>query len=318
MRVGQNPAKFVKTVAQPAPITATVVSCVPFLSGFYEQNLEVLKACIHSLHSNRKRQFDLMVFDNHSCREVRDFLVDAHEKGMIQTLVLSEENIGKIGAWNFMFGAAQGRYIAFCDSDVYFRPGWLDASLELFDCFPNVGMVTGRPTRTQEEYLSATLAWGRGQGEACFREGVLLDWDTYFEHTNSLGLPEDKAREEFHAGKDYLLTCGGKSAFAGAGHFQFIAKKEVLDRIFPIPSEKPMRGEPLLDQTVNELGYLRLSTVEPYVLHMGNQVPASVTQPKELRVPKPWLKSLANIPLLRSILMRMYGAIFHIYFNNVD
>ncbi|MDO9130434.1 MAG: glycosyltransferase family A protein, partial [Anaerolineales bacterium] len=141
MRVGHNPARFVEKVAQPAEVTVTVVNCIPFLSGYYEQSLEVLKACLISIHANTPEAHDLMVFDNHSCREVRQYLQEAYEQGIIQYLVLSDKNIGKIGAWNFMFGAAQGKYVAFADGDVAFRPGWLSASLALFEAFPNVGMV---------------------------------------------------------------------------------------------------------------------------------------------------------------------------------
>src|SRR5512141_981510 len=147
MRVGHNPARFIEKVAQPAGITVTVVNYIPFLSGYYEQSLEVLKAVVESLHATRESEhpYDVMVFDNHSCAEVRAYLQEATAAGKIQYLVLSNTNIGKIGAWNYMFGAAQGKYVAFADGDVGFRPGWLSASLELFETFPNVGMVTARP-----------------------------------------------------------------------------------------------------------------------------------------------------------------------------
>ncbi len=169
MRVGHNPARFVEKVAQPAEITLAVVNCIPFLSGYYEQSLEVLKACISSIHSSTPEAHDLMVFDNRSCREVRDYLQSAYEQGMIQTLVLSDKNIGKIGAWNFMFGAAHGRYVVFADGDIGFRPGWLKASLDLFAAFPNAGMVTARPLRSPMEYSSATLEWAQKQKSRCIR-----------------------------------------------------------------------------------------------------------------------------------------------------
>jgi hypothetical protein len=318
MRIGQNPAKFVQSVSQPARITATVVCCIPFLSGFYEKNLDVLKACISSLDMNRESPIDLMVFDNHSCRQVRSYLYDTYEQGIIQYLILSDTNIGKIGAWNFMFGASQGEYIAFSDSDVFFRPGWLSESLKLFKRFPNVGMVTGRPTRTPVEYLSSTLSWGRSLGDPSFKEGTLMDWETFVEHTRSLGHSDDAASKEYNSGKDYLLTYDGSTAFAGASHFQFIARKKVLNEIFPLPSEKPMRGEPMLDKTVNDLGYLRLSIKNPLVLHMGNRVPDFIQLPNRRRKPKRWLRSFVNIRFFRYILMHIYGAIFRIYFNNVD
>jgi len=152
MRVGHNPARFVEKVAQPAEITVTVVNCIPFLSGYYEQSLDVLKMVIDSLNATRAEAhpYDVMIFDNHSCAEVREYLKEASDQAKIQYLIFSDTNIGKIGAWNFIFGAAQGKYVVFSDGDILYRPGWLQASLELFETFPNVGMVTARPYRASE------------------------------------------------------------------------------------------------------------------------------------------------------------------------
>jgi glycosyltransferase involved in cell wall biosynthesis len=317
MRVGQNPAKFVKQVAQPAEVTVTVVSCIPFLSGFYEQSLEVLRACLNSIHENTSLPHDLLVFDNRSCREVRDYLRQAYEQGLIQYLVLSDKNIGKIGAWNFMFGAAQGKYIAFADSDIYFRPGWLEASLELFETFPNVGMVTARPLRTLLEFSSATLDWARRQPEGTLEEGSFLDWETYWEHAQSLGHSEAKARQEYSAGKDYRLSVQGKIAFVGAAHFQFLARREILKEIFPLPSQYPMRGEGALDITINARGLLRLTTARPLVWHMGNRLSEALPRPKATRPAALWTRFL-NLSLVRRTLLWLYGRIFRLYFFHVD
>ncbi|MFH2104580.1 MAG: glycosyltransferase [Chloroflexota bacterium] len=318
MRIGQNPAKSVETVPQPADITVTVVNCLPFLSGFYAQSLEVLKACLYSLRQNTDQPFDLMVFDNHSCQEVRQFLVQAQEQGVIQYLILSDKNIGKIGAWNYMFGAAQGRMVAFCDSDIYFRPGWLEASLELFQTFPNVGMVTSRPLRTPMEFSSATLKWGEQQPPGVLTKGTFLDWDTYIEHTNSIGMPIEKSRDEYEQGNDYLLTQDESRAYAGAAHFQFVARKEVLQRIIPLPSVKPMRGERALDIAINDLGYLRLCTEKALVSHYGNRLPESLsTAPPFSGNIKPVIMRLIWAPGIRHVLMWLYNRIFKLFFENV-
>ena len=58
MRVGHNPARFVEKVAQPAEITVTVVNCIPFLSGYYEQSLDVLKTVVESLTRLAKEMGD--------------------------------------------------------------------------------------------------------------------------------------------------------------------------------------------------------------------------------------------------------------------
>lgn len=318
MRMGHNPARFVEKVAQPADVTVTVVNCIPFLSGFYAQSLDVLKACLASIWENTDYLYDLMVFDNHSCQEVRGFLNEAYEQGRIQYLVLSDENIGKIGAWNFMFGAAQGKYTVFADGDICFRPGWLAASLELFETFPNVGMVTARPLRTPMQYSAATLEWARRQAPGTYEEGQFLDWETFWEHAQSTGYTEEKARSEFPKGRDYRLNYGGKTALVGATHFQFMACSETLKKTIPLPSEQPMRGERALDIAVNEMGYLRLTTEKPLVWHMGNALPGSVLASAHTPKRKPLLRRLLWLPVIRHAMLWLHNQIFRLYFFNVE
>jgi glycosyltransferase involved in cell wall biosynthesis len=317
MRLGQNPAKYISTVAQPAPVTVTVVNCIPLLSGFHAQSLDVLKACLSSLRENTDNPFDLMVFDNHSCREVREYLGNAFEQGVIQYLVLSDTNIGKIGAWNFMFGAAQGKYVAFSDSDIYFRPNWLSASLELFDAFPDVGMVTGRPLRTRMELSTATLEWGREESHG-MEEGAFLDWDTYKEHEISLGHPDEDIHTQFQSSNDFRLSRGGHRAYIGAGHFQFLTLKSVLDQVMPLESDKPMRGESIIEAEVNRLKYLRLCTDKPYVMHMGNRVSENFQPSRSLQHQPPFLRKLLWSRPVRYVLLGAYSNIFRWYFENVE
>ncbi len=315
MRVGHNPARFVENVDQPAEITVCVVNCIPFLSGYYEQSLDVLKVVVESLHATRVPEYpyDVMLFDNHSCKEVRDYLKQAADEGKIQYLVLSDVNIGKIGAWNFMFGAAQGETIVFSDGDIEFRPGWLPASLELFEAFPNVGMVTARPLRTPMEYSSATLEWARQAGS--ITEGCLLPWETVWEHVRSLAVSEEAARAEYPKGIDYQVKSGGRTAFIGAAHFQFTARRELLHKIIPLPSEQPMRGERRLDIAVNEMGFLRLTTEQALVSHLGNRLLVSSGKSKT-PTKKGLLRTLLWLPGIRHVLLWMHNQIFRLYFIN--
>ena len=64
MRLGQNPAKFVKTVAHPARVTVAVLNYIPFVSGYYEQLPKVLDVCLRSIREGAADvDYDLMVFD---------------------------------------------------------------------------------------------------------------------------------------------------------------------------------------------------------------------------------------------------------------
>lgn len=318
MRVGHNPARFIEKVAQPAEITVAVVNCIPFLSGFYEQSLDILKIVIDSLNATRNEAhpYDVMLFDNHSCAEVRAYLKEVCDQGKIQYLVLSDTNIGKIGAWNTIFGAAQGKYIVFSDGDIQFRSGWLSASLELFETFPDVGMVTARPLRTPMEYSSVSLEWAKRTG--VLEEGRFLDWETFWEHVESLGQEEDKARQDYASGSEYRVTYDGQVAFIGATHFQFMARREVLQKIIPLPSEQPMRGERALDIAINKMSLLRLTTERPYVRHLGNILPSTDLKLATLPRRKSLLRRVLMLNPIRSFLLWLHNRIFRLYFFNVD
>jgi GT2 family glycosyltransferase len=316
MRVGHNPARFVDKVDQPAAITVAVVNCIPFRSGSYEQSLEVLKVVVECLHATREEPhpYDVMIFDNHSCAEVRAYLKGAHDQGKIQYLVLSDKNVGKIGAWNFMFGAAQGEYVVFSDGDIGFRPGWLNASLDLFETFPNVGMVTARPLKTPKAYSTATFEWA--QREGVLEEGRFLSREIYWEHARSIERLKDEG-DPSQPVRMSRVTYSGKIAYAGAAHFQFMCRRKTLQQIIPLQSNYPMRGERALDIAINQMGLLRLMTEQALVWHMGNRLTADA-QITETPPKKSLLKKFLYLPGVRRLLLWLNNRIFRLYFLNVE
>src|SRR5512135_1252910 len=223
MRKGQNPSKFVKAVSRPESITVALLNYIPFLSGFYAETLEVLKACLQSARHDAGLPFDLMVFDNGSCAEARDFLVSEKEAGRIQYLILAEKNVGKGGAWNVILPGAPGEIIAYTDSDVLFSPGWLKRSVEILETFPNVGMVTARPFRTPLEFIESTLKWARDN--ATLEEGQFIPWERFLEFNLSLGQTEEENKKVYAETKHWKITYKGVTAMAGASHWQFVANK---------------------------------------------------------------------------------------------
>ena len=206
-RIGQNPAKFVKDVAKPARITVAVLNYIPFLSGFYAEMDGVLKACLNSIYKTQLNEdFDILVFDNGSCDEIKQFLLKEQAEGRIQYLYLSEKNLGKGGAWNIIFDGAPGEIIAYTDNDCVFTPDWLEKSIRILETYPNTGMVTARPFRTKEELYSATLEWAEKTEDVLHEEGDLIPYDVFREFDLSLGQSEEEIAEHYQATTDHRLT----------------------------------------------------------------------------------------------------------------
>lgn len=314
MRIGQNPAKFVKHVSRPERITAAVLNYIPFLSGFYAESLDVLRACLLSLRNSPGLPFDLMVFDNGSCPEARDFLVAEKEAGHIQYLILSEKNVGKGGAWNIILAGAPGEIIAYSDSDVLFSPGWLSRSVEILEKFPNVGMVTARPFRTPPQLFEGTLRWARDR--AHLEEGQLIPWETFLEFNLSLGQSEDENRRAYSETRDWRIQYQGVSAFAGASHWQFTAYKSRLQEFLPFDMDKPMGQVRELDRRMNDAGLLRLMVSDALAMNMSNTLGYLRGDLKKGRTTSAISagRRLLNFGPVKRTLLAAYNAIFRWYY----
>ncbi len=320
MRVGQNPAKSLTQAPKPRRITAVLLTHVPYLSGYYAQSLEVFRATLESLWQHTAEDLDVLVFDNASGPEMRAYLRQAQRAGRIQYLILSQRNMGVVGAWNIAFQAAPGEIIAYADGDVFFRPGWLPAALRILETFPRVGMVTARPFAAEPSLWSATRAWAERDPEAHAEWGRFVPWEVFRDFNVGLGQPEAQVRAAYEQARFLRITYRGVTALAGASHWQFVAYKRVLQTVLPLDYTRPMGSDVRnLDRALNQRGYLRLMTPEPWVDHMGNtlppdaraflgQTPAASRSAAAAPGPR-W----AYWPPVRKVLLAVYHRIFRLY-----
>ncbi len=314
-RLGQNPAKFVEGIAQPAPVLVAVISYLPFLRGYYHQGLEVLKVCLESVRRHTQGDYDLMVFDNASCREVREFLLAEHQSGGLQYLLLSETNLGKVGAWNFIFGAASGEYLAYADSDVYFCPGWLERHLQIFDAYPGVGSVTGQPRRQRRDFTQNTIRALPAHPDIQVDLGDHIPRTWIEDHDRSLGKVEEGGANL--PAEDYRLTCRGVPAYVTAQHYQFVIRSELARSMVPFRTNRPMGADVAqFDAALDARNLLRLAVADRLAIHMGNtleiapQLPA-VAAPRAAQ-PRGRFWDMAWV---RRLLLGIHDRIFRLYYR---
>ena len=275
MRTGKNPAKAGIPAYQPQKLGVALIVYIPFIEGYFEHSLEILNYQIESLRATTPRQYDLLIFDNGSCPQAVAQLKQLHEQKKVDWLVLSQHNLGKAGAWNWIFSAMPNPLICYADSDVLFRPGWLESSLEVMEAFPLAGMVAAQPNFFD-------VMQGEGKAHLSLESDPHFELEDYWpaksvidEYCFGIGADSELAAPFYANPLPSILNRESRvRAVIGASHMQFLTTREVARQLVPLPATKGLlRAETMsLDYKMDALGYLHLSTLKPFVFHMGNTV----------------------------------------------
>lgn len=326
MRVGINPYKLeISPVYQPKDITVAILVYIPHLSGYFENKFDILRISIDSLLKHTDLPHDLLIFDNGSCPEVIRYLLDLYQRGIVRFLILSRENLGVLGAYNAIFTAAPGRYIAYADDDIFYYPNWLSSQVQILDTFPNAGMVSGLPTwQGFANWTASTVTLAQSDPTTRLEKskGWPLDWAE--DYCETIGWDLDGFTKLCKDIDVIELKKNGVSAFATCTHCQFVARKEAATIGLPIETGgRAMWKVWRFDEQMDKAGFMRLSTVRPYVRHMGNRLSDKTkdlvvqyeldvnlpTSPTALNLPKPVLWFLKT-RRVRLILGKLYTALF--------
>lgn len=326
-RFGINPARGKTSSYSPAEITVATLTYLPHLDGYFRDRFEVLKLSIASILAHTTQPYDFLVFDNGSCEQVVSYLQGLKSSGAIDYLILSAENIGKIGAFQLLFNAAPGEYVAYADDDIYFYPGWLESLLDVVKSFPEVGMVSGAPVRDASSRASGSLqrlieAPGP-EVRVTWEHRIPDEWEA--DWAKSVGRDPDVHLQDTKDQLDVILERDGIEVFGSASHFQFLSPKKIILEALPKQWSGKLMGEMNeLDEAVDQQGYLRLSTVARFTRHMGNTIGVDLVEnarkigfeqeiePRKVRARKHWL---LTIPGSGRFLRMLYNYLFNVLHN---
>ena len=279
-RIGMNPSRGQSTEYKPAKTSLVMLTYIPNDIGYFEKRFEVMRISLESYIKNTTVPHDLIVFDNHSNEKVVNYLKEMRDKGMIDYLILSNRNIGKMGALQIAFKAAPGEIIAYSDDDVFFMPGWLERHLEVLETYPKVGMVTGLYIRLHmKEGIGSVLRFAEEEEGIEMRRGDLISKDLQLHYIDNTGRTWEQYQKETEGLDDISLTYKGVSTLASAGHYQFVTRKDVILQALPGVWQNQLMGKMReLDLQIDLMGYLRLCTHPATIRLLGNVINPEMAQ----------------------------------------
>ena len=274
MRKGQNPAKMGLLAYHSKRVGIALLSSIPDQDAYSSQSLEILKYQVASVR-NSFNDCDLVIFDNGSCLEVQAELKKFHAQGLVDVLILSRVNFGKTGAMNWLLASLPNELIVYADGDVLFRPGWFEAAEKILNSFPKTGLVTSQPCLF-DILRGNGRAWQSLENDPNLEISEKhLKESTIEEYARGIGLDAERiARLRTQPVKVAENRMSGVQAVVGASHIQFLMRRDVARKLIPLPCEYALNKDEdaFLNQRIDQLGLWQLSTVEPFIYHMGNRL----------------------------------------------
>jgi hypothetical protein len=156
------------------------------------------------------------------------------------------------------------------------------------------------------------------------QRGFLIPEEDERHYRDNMGRTLESYQEETQGLDDVLINFQGVDALVSAGHHQFVCPKEVLQQALPAEFGTQLMGRMIeLDETVDRMGYLRLSTPRPVTRLLGNVI--SEKMAIEAKTHGLVLKDIAHIepsargmerlyrrPFVRRIAQAIYNRMYRI------
>jgi GT2 family glycosyltransferase len=340
VRKGQNPGRQELKAYSPEKLAIAALMYIPVEEGYFANTWNIFQFHLASVHQHTGEPFNYVVFDNGSCPAVRRRLEELHEQGWIDWLILSNQNLGKTGALNWMLEALPNEWICYSDSDMLFRPGWLQASWKIDASFPDCGMVGAQVVFPDREVDKGNTRF-RNTPDPRFRfSQVKPTLQAVDEYCRGRNIHPERQKDYRAMQLDQVedLHSGVKAYLGGNSHAQWLARRDVIRKILPLPAGLQLSREEdtFQDARMDELGLLHLTTTEPFLYHMGNTLDEELNEElNRLELPGPAVQKippgkrdksshkknlawrilvwLSRFRLPRRILLRLYNNLYQIF-----
>lgn len=123
-----------------SPISKSTVDRVDIVLCVHNA-FEDVKECLTSIRLHTKVDYRLLIVDDGSEAETRDFVKSWAQENSVATLFRNETAGGYTKAANIGLRASKGDYIILLNSDTIVTPGWIEKLIECATCRKNIGIV---------------------------------------------------------------------------------------------------------------------------------------------------------------------------------
>jgi len=272
LRIGKNPAKEENKILADSYHRVVVPVYIPNLEEeYFKHGLTILRYCLESLLKTIHSKTRISIFNNGSCKEVSTYLEELlNANDRIDQLILSKKNIGKINAIHSCVRGHSESLITITDADVLFLNDWQQGVEEVFQNFPQAGMVSPVPVSNIYKHDAASSTFGYGFSKNLITFEDIPDKDGLLRFQESVGA------ELFTASRLQKFLCLKNSkgvAVLSCGHFVATLRTEVFQNAPSQEASDLISKETdykYIDEPNNELGFLRLATINNYAFHLGN------------------------------------------------
>lgn len=267
MRKGLNPQKDKPQDKFEYTHQVIIPVYIPNQEGYFKDSFRIFKICLESLFKTTHDKTFISVINNGSSKEIQDYLDELFITQKIHE-VIHTANIGKLNSIVKGLVGNNIELVTIADSDVFFLDNWQQETVKTFNAFPKAGVVGIVPQFRNFSYLcgnllfenffSAKLKFTEVKNPEAIKRFFQSIWG---EANYNLA----------HLKWNLTIENEISTAVVGSGHFVATYRKDIFDQTQTYFEYKMgMDTEFYLDEIPLKKGLWRLTTLDNYAYHMGN------------------------------------------------
>lgn len=262
LRTSLAPSRKSRPPSPPAPdVSLCLVTYSPD-HLYYKGRREIVDLCIRSMLAGAHASRELIIWDNGSTPEYKEFLKSFHPAVFVES-----ENVGGYNARRAMLGIARGRYACITDDDVLFSREWFKEQMEILHNFPG-HVATGIPRNCRAEVEPIV----RGMENVKLYRGMILPPRWYTELIQA-GFIHSPNQSRF---KDYIIERGNIRGWLVKMDTQILGRRDFLSVFHDHYEEKTIANSGGICERMSEAGVLQIATLQRTAWHIGNVIDQSV------------------------------------------